>query len=215
MAYTLTKARNTALSEYLDDDNTRWLEADVDSALQAALSQTFSEYVQSGSRFDEVVTATSTSGGVVDLSSYDPFQVRSVGITTGSLITRLKTISPSDVQYLDSEARSVRAVIVRTPVMGSAAQPLVSDGAGNALQTWDAFDELVCIRAAMKMSVRDGGIPRSLVEIEARFIEAVMDSPSAPRSRMPPTKGSDYANWLYWYYDASAQSAQLCRKVFR
>lgn len=217
MSYTVTEARARAREFYLDDSGSvRWTDSETDDSLSAALQQTFSEYAKSGTRFDRVVTLTSTSAGVVDLSSYSPYMVKGVAHSTdgGSLFTRLKPVTPQDAQKLDNAARSYRVVLVRTPVIGSAAQPLVSDGSGNALVDWEAFDELVCIRAAMLMSVKDGPVPAALKDAEARFVESVLQSPETLQSRKPPRRGSDYARWLYYYYDHSSESLQVCQQIF-
>lgn len=215
MSYTLTEAA-ARVQEHLDDDNTRWSDASTKLALRSAMNQTFAEYVQSGRHFDRILDTTSSAAGVVDLSSVVPYFVRGVMVNTGNLYTRLPAHEPMDAQILDDTARTVRVVYVPTPKWGTTGSDYVfEDQAGNSLKSREDMDELVCVRAAMMLSVKDGPIPSAFKELEARLVESVMSAPESPRARRPPARGSDYGALLGWFVNNEDQSIRLFRKVLR
>ena len=70
---TLADAR-TLVGQFLDDpNNRRWTSAQVDAALQHALTSCLSDYVSDGgSQFDVELAISTASTGVADLTSIAP-----------------------------------------------------------------------------------------------------------------------------------------------
>lgn len=215
MAITVTTARSRSRGDFLDDDGTRWSDTECDRALQFALSSVFDEYLRAGGdRFIQTVTGTTDTAGLLSLSSYTPAQIYGVAIKNGTAYFPIRYLNVRERGADSASARGLSIELARTPSVGTSAQPLVSDGAGAALNTWDDFDELVCARAAQSMAIKDGRGIGSLDNHVARLSESVMRRPVVPRAReMPMIRKNPYEALFHWYYDSPTKSLQILRRV--
>lgn len=214
MAITTTTARDRCRVDYLDDDGTRWDATQTDRALQFALSSVFDEYLTAGGdQFVETVTGTTTSGSL-DLSTYTPAQVYGVALVFGDRYHALRHQAVRDRQYADTDNRDLSIELCRKPVLGGATQAMVSDGSGNALNTWDDFDDLVCARAALSMAIKDGRRLPALEGWAGQLAQTVMQRPRVPRARAMPFGKGFYEKHLYWFYDAPNETLRLFKRIY-
>jgi hypothetical protein len=204
MGMTLAEARTKVREDYLDDDGTRWSDAQIDRALESAISETYFEYISNGgTRFQEVLVLTSSSGEV-DLSSYDPAYIHSVSLVVGDRAYSIMASEIGSRTYNDTSNRTYEIVLSPTPEMPDADdEPLLKrtiDDTG--LRTWAAFEDLVCVRAALNAGIKDGRPIHVLQTKEARLLPTVMIRPRNPRTRRFPDQiGNFWASQLRWHFD--------------
>lgn len=218
MTMTVAEAITRARDDILDDpDSDRWTDAEVKRHLEAALDDTFQEYViAGGDMFNRQTEALSSSAGTIDTSSIPIGQIIGVAVKFGSRYYPVKPSRFRDKQYNDdSTTRNVTIEYATLPVVGSGTttNPLVADSSDNQLNSWRAFEELVVVRAAMSMAEKDGRVPTALERRERRIIGNVMLKASKPVTRRFPDKSGFYGDYLYWYYDHENDQIKLWRKL--
>lgn len=207
---TLAEARTQVL-ELLDDDNTRWSSANIDVALSSALNSCLLEYTRNGGdRFTEEIETTTTSGGVLDMSSYNPLSVMGVSIKCGNVWIAIPGIDRSDRFIDDSTARSIRVQFVRTLALPTTTtHPIVGIGA-TEVNTVPAFDNWVCARAASQLKIKDDEASEPLERLEARLRGAIIGMPRIPQARaFPVRRDALLMRPVKWSYSARAQDIYL------
>lgn len=215
---TLAEAR-TVIQGHLDDDGTRWTAStggEIDTALRYAISESMEEYAaKGGDRFKELVSSTTTSSGTLDLSSYSPMSIHEVAVISGARRYPVSGVHKSQIDTPDDTARSIEVWITRTPTLPTTtSHPVIGNGA-TAIGSWDAFDFLVCSRAARFLLAKDGEVHGALRDLEDRLRQSVMSAPRIPRSFAPDRNNNWFSQFLRWSWNprskALALSKVLCR----
>lgn len=211
MAITLADAR-TIVSDHLDDDGTRWATAKVDTALRAALSASLREYTEAGRQaLAEEVAASSTTSGILDLSSYNVLKIHNVSIKVGSHYYPLRAVEPEHRDRIDSSARACHVFLTRDFTLPSdSAHPLVGIGATSAGSS-QAFDHWVCARAAAYLKVKDDEQGQPLANMLKDLRDACLREPSRPGSRQFAPRAQLWTRYLHWYWSPRDGHMTLCR----
>lgn len=213
MGYTLAEARDI-VEDHLDDaDNARWSTSQIDVGLKYALDHCLSEYVSAGGdRLHEIVSTTTASDGTVDLSSYDPKEIKSVSLVIGSRYFPLKEVSYQERGLNDAAARSVEIRLLRTLALPTTTtHPLVGNGA-TAGKSFNSFESWICARAARFCAVKDAEARQELIALEQEMRDAVMVQPSIPKASAFPERPSWYSNWFVWAFKPDTQKIQIGRR---
>lgn len=210
-AMTLAEAR-LRVREHLDDPNSRrWTTAQVDSALRACLSACQHAYnTNGGSRFvvEQSVTTSATTGAV-SLASVLPIRVTGVVLIQGNIRQRLKAIRRRDRELQDLVARTLTVeTVTEYALSATSTDPLVGIGAA-AANTWPAFDEWVCLEAAMLADVKDNEKRGGLERMAPTFRANVMQDVDPPRTRQWPTEAMLFFDWLRWSWTPATQVLTL------
>lgn len=168
MAYDIEDAREQVL-EFLDDESGERYAREtgtnttnyrkVDRALRGAVSSTLDDYVRrGGDRFDEELTLTTDADtGKVEVGGDKLAHVRSIRVVSGSSSYRVMEGDKHVGGRADLVERSLIATVVR--LFEVPPEPDVDDllmgTVEGAARSWDAFDELVCARAAKTLGIKD------------------------------------------------------------
>lgn len=196
---TLAQAR-TRVADLLDDpNNVRWSTSRIDSSLQAALSMCLSDAVTAGcDAFNTEVSVTTTSGGLATLTG-PILRVCTVQIDTGSgAYYTVDPITRDDRRILEQSTRDLVVEVVKDyQIPATTSHPLVGDGA-TAAASWMAFDQWVCIEAALLCGVMDNDQRRGLEKMREHFRDSVMDRINTPFSRSLPDAEVALA-WPSWW----------------
>jgi len=213
MTLDLATAR-TSLLDHLDDDGTRWSTAAQDRALAWGLDACLREYAGSGgTRFDVEASFTSTSGGLVDLSSVAPLAVRSTTLVVGVRHFPIFEIKPEERNILDDTARTWTVRYTPSYSLPTAAlHPLVGTGAV-AAPSWTAFANYVVLKAAIFASVKDAEARPELQSLAQVARDAVMLDPAIPKATRFPGRPSYYSQWFCWYWRPDLRKIQICKRV--
>ncbi len=203
MTYTLAQARTRITTDLLDDKNgTRWDDTKVDRALTVALSQCLDAYSsEGGDRFLQDSGSVSTSSGVYDASSLNVLRVVNVSLIVSSTYeVPLPAQLPKDRFISDGSDQDIRLLYVeRYALPSTTSHPLVGVGA-TAANSWDAFDDWVCVTAARQLELLDREqATRRLEEYEAKARASVLDhAPMHVNRRFPRRRpaGSYAWHWL-------------------
>lgn len=218
-------------NDRLDDDGTRWTDEETVRHLRYALSDVAHEYIDAGGDRlrDDTGDVTSSSAGVVDLSSYDPAQIRSVQVKYGNRFFPIHPAKIRERQILDEVVRTYRVEYDITPEIGTAefnadgsfgggalgGNPLVTTDGTTQLTTWDAFEDFVCLRAAHSMALKDGDrvLLDALYKEEQRKVVNVIKRDPTPKTGRMPARVEHLTRLLRWYYDPGSDSIQICRRL--
>lgn len=203
----------TRVADLLDDgNNVRWPLTKVTAGLKAALSACMMDYVGAGgTAFDEVVTGT-TAAGLLTVT--DPLQhIRSVQVVTGVRRTPIRPVQLQDIEMVDPAARSVRLVGIREWVVPSTTSNLLVSNNAVTGPSWHAFDQWVCVQAALDLGIFDNDKRPGLEAAWARYRDAAINRTSTPKSRAAPLPRSDwsFSDDLGWAWDATTQTLTLGR----
>ncbi len=198
-AMTHAEAR-TEVADHVDDaSNKRWSVTQIDAALKTQIAACMDDYISSGGdRFDEEVTGT-TSGAdnELDISTYDPLEIKGVSVQIGSNFYPIKRRKRRDRGAVDATARALQIYLVRTPSFPtSTSDPLITSDGTTAMKTWPTFDSWVCAEAALQLSVKDAELQKALKRHADRLRHICMTKGTASRSirfpRRAPDIGIDY-----------------------
>lgn len=219
--YTLAEARIRVARSFLDDRNyRRYAESEIDEHLQQSIDdcrlELRTELVID--RFTEEEEVTTTSAGVVDLSTltYPVASIEGVSAKYGAAWQPVHGIDPGQAEREDTTERTLR--IYYSPaftVPTNTAHPLVGSGATRASGTSRTFEEWVMLESALKMlSLKDPKSPRLsfLRDQASRARTRNLEEIVGPRAKKFPKPGV-YAPALFWYYEASANQLRLSRRL--
>jgi hypothetical protein len=157
--------------------------ADIDLALGFALNGCLSRFCTSNSRFDlEDTGTTSATTGTIDLSAIPRLIVKGVAVTIGNTLCKIPEKQPIRRGYPDFNARAVTVTYVREyAIPTTASHPLVGVGSA-AANSFPAFNEWICLCAAIHLMPTDND-QRDRLDIALARTEADVGSrPSTPQS---------------------------------
>jgi hypothetical protein len=213
--HTLATARD-AVRRLLDDNGTnqRYSTANVDQALQDALSGCLSDYVSEGGDAFDVEVSVATVAGLATLTG--PLVcVRGVQISSGNTRQNVVALQRSDRTLVDASVRTLLVECVKDFVVPTnTAHPFVGDGATGA-NSWHAFELWCFANAAMVLGITDNDKRPGLVALEDRQRRTALKHKNTPSSRPLPDR--DDPTWfpsLGYVYTAalSAPTIQLCSR---
>ena len=200
--------------KYLDatdaagNNDPRYSDADIQGALGGQLSALLSEIAENGGDYlQEHIDVTTNGSGVADLSSYDPAKIVSAGIvrSSSSGVTPLAGFSPTSHGLLIEKAEDLRIVIIRRWSIGTSTNPLIYNASATAA-SWDAFERLLCARAAQELAVFDDEQERALGALIARYSASVIPANTIDVGRFPAKRGKPQAGYVW---NPTAQTMQL------
>jgi hypothetical protein len=196
---TLAQARARVL-DLLDDQNgVRWSTTRLDVSLQAALSMCLSDAVVAGcDAFTTEVSATTSSAGLATLTG-PLLRVGTVQINTGSgAYYSVDQLVRDDRRILEQSARDLVIEVVKDyQIPANTAHPLVGEGA-TAAATWQAFDQLVCVEAAILCGIMDNDRRNGIEKMRDSLKASVMARINTPFSRPLPDAEVALA-WPSWW----------------
>jgi hypothetical protein len=215
---TLADAR-TLVGQFLDDpNNRRWTSAQVDAALQHALTSCLSDYVSDGgSQFDVELAISTASTGVADLTSIAPI-LKIVSVQTLYGTTQFESVlecRPQDRGWLEQAVYALRVIYVRDYVLPTTTtHNIVGIGAASA-PSWFAFDRWVCAEAARQLGIKDAEQRAGLEALAGEARRSVLDRQNSPRTYplpVPQTSRAAFRRLSYLFTpDMTAPSLRLVR----
>jgi hypothetical protein len=194
----------TRVFEYLDDDGTstsdgsRWTVAQVTQKLNLALDNVLQAYAaRGGTRCDQIITATA-SDGYVDLTAYQPLQIKSVRINAGGIYHPVRQITTDSFSQTFNSNHSISIRLVARPTFPSSNS---ADFLWGGFPNSPALDELICLRAARLLLTKDGEVDASL---ETQYRELLTDTLTHETSQfafdMPVAPSYDWQTLYGFYY---------------
>lgn len=211
-AITLANAR-TSVRRLLDDNgqNKRYPDAQIDEALQAALSSCLSDYVTNGGdAFDTVSTVTTSTTGAVTLSA-PVLAVRSISLVQGQNTYSMPAVARGQTRMNDNAARNLTVeAVLDYQIPTDTSHPLVGVGAV-AAPTWAGFDQWVCATAALTCGITDNDRRTGLEKLEERLRQSALKRENTPSSQPLPDSVLDGYNgwWTPLGYVFTGGSIQL------
>lgn len=223
MAYTMEDARQVVLDNLDDETGARFARTTgtnttdytrIDRALRGALSSMLDEYT--GDRFDEQIeVSTSATDGTVGLASYDIAKIKHARVALSTTATyALPGADVGSGGLPDRTARNLTLTIVRLfpiPPAPDATDLLCGVVEGRA-RSWDAFDELVCARAADALGAKTDETRAAIQRSIARLSASVTGQQRNPRSKPWPARETDpfyLSGRLRWVWTPRTQTMQL------
>lgn len=210
---TLADAR-TIVADHLDDaSNDRWSTTQIDRALAQALSACVDDYLAAGGdRFDEILDTTSSTAGVVDLSSVDPIVIKGVSMLQGAQYWPIKAVRLEEKNIVDDSARSLQIRYVRKFVLPTTtSHDIVGNGATSA-NSWIAFDNWICAKAALLCAVKDAEARQELRTVEQDIKESCLKHTRVPKSVQFPVRRGYYSSWFGYAWNQNAKDLVMVRQ---
>jgi hypothetical protein len=231
--FTVDEAREEVLALLDDEDGRRpaptntdgetdWTK--VDRALRKSLDTCLDEYAsEGGDRFDEEVSVSSDTEGLVELATYDIRDIRAVLLDVGdSNFYPLEAADRTARGPIDTEARDLKLIIIRAHRLIRNPDPadlLVGQEDGVA-RSWETFDQWVCAAAADKLGAKDAETRQAILREIDRCKGSVL-----PQKRVPQVlpwgaaanrvRHISIQNQLSWIWTARAQTMQLIYRSAR
>lgn len=209
---TVAEAREL-VSQYLDDQNQRrWPESQINTALQYSLAACLSKYVEEGGTlFDVEITLSTNSSGLCDLTPLgNILRIGPVQYATGSAPFSYWPVLPAKRRDREIDVPgvySLRIVYVKEYILSNNGNyPLIGDGSVAAPST-HAFDAWVCAESALLLGVKDNdqrpGLERLAAKLEGDAIRKLNNPREMPLS-VPVYRHPNMRNLSYIFTPASA-----------
>jgi hypothetical protein len=209
------------VSQYLDDQNQRrWPESEINTALQYSLAACLSKYIEEGgSLFDVEATLSTNSSGLCDLTTLgNILRIGPVQYATGSAPRSYWPVLPAKVRDREVDVPgvySLRITYVKEFILSNNGNyPLIGDGAAAAPSTHN-FDAWVCAESALLLGVKDNDQRPGLERLAAKLEEDALHKLNNPRTMplsVPVYRHPNMRNLSYIFTpSATAPSLQLIR----
>lgn len=146
----------TRIRNYLDDDGTRWPDAEVDVALATAIDQCVNEYLdKGGSRLNAVADITCDASGEYNLESLSdtPVVIVSVRRQTGGRKVRVPQRQFEMLAQQLSSAQTFNLVYAMMPSVP--ADDVTPMAYGRWDKDWPSMDAWICATAALDLATKD------------------------------------------------------------
>ncbi len=198
-----------------EDDIDRWTDTQVKSSLGYALNKVQEDYVKSGGRrLDEIVSVTTDSSGRYDISASNPISIKGISILQGM---RRWPLTPSQYEEMRYPHQQVSEIEIRfvpkLELSATNSHPLVGSGA-TAKNTWESFEQLICVTAAMYCAIKDDELRQTLQELEMKLRETVMKEERIPSSYRPPAKAMWLSALVGYVWIPESKEIQLIRRDY-
>lgn len=206
-------AARTALLQHLDDDGSRWPEADQDRALAHALSACLTDYAAAGGdRLDTIEQISTTSAGVGSLSAQNPIRIKSVSLKEGTQFFPIAELPMSQRMYDDTTVRTIEVRYIRGYTLPTTSTHALVGVTTTAANTWQAFEDWIVARAALFASVKDEDMRDSLARLESQMRDSILVMPTIP-SQVPFPRATQWrAAYLGWSYRPDTKAVILTRR---
>ena len=224
MPYKVSDAREQVLEHLDDESGDRYARETgsnttnyrkIDRALKVAVSTCVDDYcARGGDRFNEnLAVSTTATAGKADLSTYKTAHVRSVRVSSNSVLYRIEEGDVGAGGRPDLTVRALELQIVRRFEMASAPDEddLLMGITGTVARSWDAFDEWVCARASDALGAKDNERRDGLLRILARCEKAVFQHKRTPAAHPWPERNvselylSGRLRWLWFPHEQELQ----------
>lgn len=217
---TVAEAREL-VSQNLDDQNQRrWPEPEINTALQYSLAACLSKYIEEGGNlFDQEASLSTNSAGLCDLTTLgNILRIGPVQYVTGSAPFSYWPVLPAKPRDREIDVPgvySLRITYVKEYTLSANGNfPLIGDGAVSAPST-HAFDAWVCAEAALLLGVKDNdqrpGLERLAAKLEGDAIRKLNNPRTMPLS-VPVYRHPNMRNLSYIFTpSATAPTLQLIR----
>lgn len=212
MPKTLAQAR-ALVRQYIDAPSpVRWKDADIDIALQHALSECIEAYAgNGGGRLDlELSSSTSTT---IPLAATPHVSVKSLHYSYGNEEIRIPASGGRRVGMPDSVVRDYRVTYVpEYTIPTDTAHPLIGVGA-LAANVGTMFEKWVCGKAALELLVKENEKRQGLSAQVMQDQEHIFRADTSPIStRIMPASSSSFQQFkLTWYYDYQNKTIHVMR----
>lgn len=207
---TVTTA-TTVVRRLLDaeTDTARWTDAQVRQGLHVALDRCVEEYCMAGGdRLEEVVSATSTTSGTVDLNTYNPIVIKGVSVLQGNRRWPITGVRLEEQNFPDETERSLEIRLVkRRDLSATLSDPLVS---GN---TWPTLEHWICLEAASWLSVIDDEVRDSVMSESMKARDIVMKHIKTPTALDFPKKAYWLTSLIGYAYNQATHTLILTRRT--
>lgn len=217
MTLDLATARAIVL-DHLDDTNDgagngdRWSSTQVDRGLSFALSQCVDEYISSGGdRLDEILSTQSTAAGVVDMSTIDPLDIKGISLLAGTRYWQIKGYRVEEKNIIDDTIRDVQIRYVRKFALPSTTTHKIVGNGATAGNSWDAFDNWICAKAALYCSIKDAESREEIKSLAEDMRFSVMSHTKVPTAVPFPTAKPYLSQWIGWVYHQNAKQIILVK----
>lgn len=217
---TVAEAREL-VSQNLDDQNQRrWPEPEINTALQYSLAACLSKYIEEGGNlFDQEASLSTNSAGLCDLTTLgNILRIGPVQYVTGSAPFSYWPVLPAKPRDREIDVPgvySLRITYVKEYTLSANGNfPLIGDGAVSAPST-HAFDAWVCAEAALLLGVKDNdqrpGLERLAAKLEGDAIRKLNNPRTMPLS-VPVYRHPNMRNLSYLFTpSATVPTLQLIR----
>lgn len=210
---TLDDAR-LVVRDYLDavNDTTRFPSATLDRHLKGALSALLGRYVKQGDdRLVEVYTGNTDANGLLSLSTPDPMDIRGVSQVVGTARRAVGRIAAHERGTNHLAVVALEVTLVRKfDIPATSTNALVYNAAAPSTAiSSEAFDNLVCVYAAIALSTKDKERRQDLEALRQLYEAAVFDRGPTVTVREPPGRGGSRNSGLVFWYDAANRRIAL------
>lgn len=213
MGFTVTQAIAYIRSNLDEPTANRWTDDEIKDAIDGSLDYTLKEYAETGYTFlHETVSTTSSTAGIVDLSSYSPFKIEHVAIVTAGNYHPISRVTDAARGFKDDVARTIDLKILRGFTRSATdGDPLIEGAAGrNAI----SFERLVCLRAVRELLIKDRVDLRSLESAIEQYRDACFRY-TGPHGGSPAVRSRGPGQWADrrgWTYDPVAEAIQIWKR---
>lgn len=211
MVLSLSSARTRVLN-LVDDDGTWFSEAEVAVALEVALDETIALYVQrGGAGLAQVLDASTSASGELDLSAVNPVGIYSVVHRQGMVSIPLVAALDSEVLVDIAGVVPLRVRFVARPTFPTLdADPIIYGP--NAAATFPSMDQLICVKAAQHLKPKEGELNAALDRQEERLWLSVLGRGGQATVFDMPSDSSLDCIGAYYFYTLTGTSLQLHHK---
>lgn len=208
---TLDDARSV-VRDYIDgvNDTTRFPNGTLDRHLKGALSALLGVYVKRGDdRLVEVLASSTDASGHLSLSTSDPVDIRGVALVSGTARVSIGRIASHERGTDHAAVESLEVSLVRKfDIPAVSSNPLVYHAsAASTAMSFEAFDHLVCIYAALALSTKDKERRQDLEALRTMYEDAVFSRPPTVTTREPVRGNVRRPSIVYWY---DAGNRRIC-----
>lgn len=211
MALSVTDAR-AQVQRLLDDavGGKRWTAGHVDAALAPALNKCMLDLIESGDhRFVQQLESSTLSTGLLSMTSQDPLLILAVAIKRSGHWARVRPQGRDASNEPFAAVRELRVGYVPNTSLDTVtpSNPLVSG------PTFDALDEWVCARAAVRLAIVDGERPPALVALAADARQSILSQPQTPATRSRTRYRYLDRPDVSWSYRPEDKAIELVRRL--
>lgn len=207
---TMTLAQAITRTRFLLDDtdaNPLVTDAEITTALEVAQEEVWRLVVTSGANvFNQQATLSSSTAGVVDLSSIKPIDVVNVAIVVGNMRTQVRPVRVFDYAHAVLAVYSLAVTYIpRVTFPTLSSDPFVWSTAAISSTT---LDQLVCHIAASQCWVRTGDPPNAAIERRKdELLASIATIVSIPSWSATPLneRGTERDSGIFWVRTAHDQ----------
>lgn len=197
MTITLDQARAQAQQHLDSSSNARWTNTEIDTALKAARQEIINFALQAGlDIFRSTTTVSSGTNSTVSLAGLGVQQIHSVKYIQGNTFIPVKPLTQSQKTQLASMTGTFEVIYTGLPAFPSSGSSNI-EMSNNSVSN-DIIDELICIKAAKIMAVKENMAVNMLLAVEQSLLDSLKATLPVPSSSAFLRKNSLLCFPLYW-----------------